>query len=68
MTTTPSPAKCPNVTPLKVKDQQGRPLRYSVCPVCGGYMAILASGNFRTHKPVFKAGDPRITENTESDL
>lgn len=55
--------KCPNVTPAARKDANGEDLRYSTCPACGGYLAILASGNFRSHKPVFKPGDPRIAEN-----
>lgn len=62
MTTSPTPAgKCPNVIPVGGVDVHGH-LRYSTCPACGGYLAILASGKFRTHKPVFKAGDPRIAE------
>jgi hypothetical protein len=56
---TPAPAKCPNVTPMPGVDVRGH-LRYSTCPECGGYLAVLASGRFRTHKPVFKPGDPRI--------
>ena len=55
--------KCPNTEPLTRRDRNGQPLRYSTCPDCGGYLAILASGRFRTHNPVMKAGNPRIAEN-----
>jgi hypothetical protein len=65
MTTSPSPAakpgKCPNVTPMGTPDARGH-LRYATCPACGGYLAVLSSGRFRTHNPVFKAGDPRIAQ------
>ena len=63
MATTPAPAKCSNITPAATRRPNGDPLRNAVCPECGGYLTILASGNFRKHKPVFKAGDPRIAEN-----
>jgi hypothetical protein len=55
--------KCPSITPVSRKDAQGRPLRYGTCPECGGYLAILNSGFFRKHKPVMKAGNPKIAEN-----
>jgi hypothetical protein len=66
MTATAKPGKCPNRIPSAIKDAQGRPLRYAVCPSCGGYFAILASNLFRTHAPIFKPGDPRIQENMAS--
>lgn len=56
-------AKCPNTQPATTRDSAGRPLHYSTCPECGGYLAILASGRFRTHNPVLKAPNPRIMEN-----
>lgn len=59
--------KCPNVIPLTRVDAKGQPRRYGTCPVCGGYLALLASGNFRTHKPVMKEGNPRIAENLAKD-
>ncbi|QIN94372.1 hypothetical protein SEA_ABBA_43 [Arthrobacter phage Abba] len=40
--------------------------RYDVCPTCGGYLAVLSSGYFRKHKPVFAPGDPRIAANLAS--
>ena len=55
--------KCSNVVPLARRDSEGQYLHYSTCPECGGYLAVLASGNFRTHRRVFNAGDPRIAEN-----
>ena len=55
--------KCSNVVPLVLKDRDGELLRYSTCTECGGYLAILASGNFRTHRRVFNTGDARIAEN-----
>jgi len=55
--------KCSSVTPVARKDANGQPLRYGTCPECGGYLAILNSGFFRTHKPVMKPGNPRIAEN-----
>jgi hypothetical protein len=61
MTTNQPAGKCPNVIPMATVDAHGH-LRYSTCRECGGYLSILASGRFRTHKPVFKAGDPRIAE------
>jgi uncharacterized protein YlaI len=60
------PAKCPNVRPLQIWDQDNRPLRSSICPECGGNLAILSSGKFRTHNRVFKVGDPRISENVQA--
>lgn len=58
--------KCPSVTPISRTDAQGRPLRYGTCPECGGYLAILNSGFFRTHKPVMKPGNPQIAINIEN--
>ena len=56
-------AKCPSVTPVSRKDAKGQPLRYGTCPECGGYLAILNSGFFRSHKPVMKPGNPQIAIN-----
>lgn len=56
-------AKCPSITPVARKDAKGQPLRYGTCPECGGYLAILNSGFFRTHKPVMKPGNPQIAIN-----
>jgi hypothetical protein len=70
MTTSPSPAakpaKCPNVTPLILWDANNRMVRSSICPACGGNLAVLSSGKFRTHNPVFKAGDARIAANVQA--
>lgn len=60
MTATQS-GKCPNVIPMGKPEVHGH-LRYATCPECGGYFIILASGRFRTHKPPYKPGDPRIAE------
>lgn len=60
---TPKP-QCPNSGPKTAKDPETHGhLRYTTCPDCGGYLAILSSGRFRAHKMVFKPGDPRIAEN-----
>jgi len=56
-------AKCPSVTPVTRVDENGRPLRTGICPDCGGSLVILASGFFRTHKPVMKPGNPQIAIN-----
>lgn len=55
--------KCPNTTPLNLTEPNGRPARDGICPECGGFLAILASGRFRTHKRVMQPGNPRIAEN-----
>ena len=60
------PAKCPNVRPLILWGPDNRPLRASICPECGGNLAILSSGKFRTHARVFKVGDPRISANVQA--
>jgi hypothetical protein len=65
MTSTPA-SKCSSVTPVARKDAKGQPLRYGTCPECGGYLAILTSGFFRTHKPVMKPGNPRIAANVNA--
>ncbi len=67
MTKETSPVKCTNVTPLTRKHANGDTRRYATCPECGGYLAVLASGFFRTHKPVMKPGNPRIAENIAAD-
>jgi hypothetical protein len=56
-------SKCPSVTPVTRTDANGRPLREGICPECGGNLVILASGFFRTHKPVMKPGNPQIAIN-----
>ena len=59
---------CTNRTPLRVTDANGNPLQRSVCRECGGFLAILEGSNkFRTHKRVFKHGDPRIAESITND-
>jgi hypothetical protein len=66
MTTQTTPAgKCTNVTPVSRIEPNGQPRRYGICPECGGSLAILNSGFFRTHKPVMKPGNPQIAKNIE---